>query len=60
MLLPPGIHNSGNICFASSILQCLLNLQLFREMFHDVGEVHMPTCEDCKKGYLKDTFKNGY
>ena len=36
MLLPPGISNSGNICFASSILQCLFNQQLFREVLQDI------------------------
>ena len=28
MLFPPGIRNSGNISFATSILQCLLNQRM--------------------------------
>ena len=36
MLLRPGISNSGNLCFASSILQCLFNQQLFREVLQDI------------------------
>ena len=52
MLLPPGIRNDGNICFASSILQCLFNCPLFQKMIIDVGVSHTPTCKCCKEGKL--------
>ena len=48
MLIPPGIRNCGNICFASSILQCLFNQGIFRKAVSDVGELHIPSCEECK------------
>ena len=36
MKVPPGIQNSGNICFAnSSVLQCLFNQQFFRLVLFD-------------------------
>jgi ubiquitin C-terminal hydrolase len=53
MLLPPGIRNEENICFASSILQCLLNQQLFRKVFIDVGASHASACKECKQGFYQ-------
>ena len=54
ILLPPGIKNDENICFASSILQCLFNLGVFRKVLADVGVSHVPACDICKDGwYIK-------
>ena len=50
MKLPPGIQNSGNICFASSILHCLFNQSFFRDLLYDVKQSHSPECENCKCG----------
>lgn len=50
MLLPPGIQNSGNVCFASTVLHCLLNQKLIREVLHDVEQSHLPECRECKQG----------
>ena len=50
MKQPPGIHNSGNICFASSVIHCLFNQELFRRALHDVREEHLPGCRECKQG----------
>ena len=50
-LLPPGIRNDGNICFASSILQCLLNQPLFRKLLADIGVSHVSACDVCAQGY---------
>ena len=44
---PPGIHDSGNICFA---IHCLFNQELFRRALHDVIESHLPGCRECKQG----------
>ena len=51
-LVPPGIRNDGNKCFASSVLQCLFNQELFRSIFSSVGGSPAPACENCKKGGL--------
>ena len=50
VLLPPGIRNEGNICFASSILQCLLNQTLFKKVLADIGVSHVPACDVCEQG----------
>ena len=50
MKVPPGIQNSGNICFASSVLQCLFNQQFFRHVLLDLKQSHCPVCENCKQG----------
>ena len=49
MLLPPGIRNRANICFASSVLQYLLNQQLFKTTIEKLQVSHMPTCEECQQ-----------
>ena len=50
MLVPPGIQNSGNTCFASSILHCLFNQQLFRSAFHEIMSSHVSVCKESKQG----------
>ena len=47
MLFPPGIKNEGNICFASSVLQCLLNQKVFVEA---LDKLHEPLCSQCQFG----------
>lgn len=49
-LVPPGIKNRANICFASSTLQCLLNQEVFRRAFADVGTSHVSACKSCQEG----------
>ena len=56
LMVPPGIQNSGNICFASSVLQCLFNQKLFRAVLHDLGESHNPGCRNCKQGNCVHSF----
>ena len=51
MLLPPGIRNDGNACFASSVLQCLFNQELFRKILADIQDSHAPACKECKQGH---------
>ena len=53
MLLPPGIRNEGNICFASSILQCLLNQPFFIEGLEALRMQHMERCNQCCRGLLR-------
>ena len=50
MKLPAGIHNTGNICFASCVLQLLFNQGIFREVLEDVKQSHSPECEKCNHG----------
>ena len=52
MLQPPGTHNSGNVCFATSILHCLFNQELFREVLRDVRQSHLPVCGEYNQGDL--------
>ena len=49
MVFSPGIRNSGNVCFASWILQCLLNQQLFQKATDDAASFHKHKCYDCMK-----------
>ena len=56
MLLPPGIENSGNICFASAVLHCLLNQKLFREVVEDVEQSHLPECRECKQSEIVNKY----
>ena len=50
MLFPPGIENTGSVCFASSTLQCLLNLQVFKRALDTIGMYHTPVCQECQQG----------
>ena len=50
VLLPPGIRNEGNICYASSILHLLMNQRVFVEVLDDVRLEHLPSCCDCVQG----------
>ena len=50
MLFPPGIRNSGSVCFATCILQCLFNQQLLQKFIHEVASLHKSSCSDCTKG----------
>ena len=50
MLLPPGIKNEGNICFASCILHCLLNQEDFCGLLNDVKVQHLQQgCSQCQQ-----------
>ena len=58
MLLPPGIKNEGNICFASSILHCLLNQKDFCRLLDAVKLQHLQqSCIQCK-GLLSTIVKH--
>ena len=50
MLFPPGIKNCGNLCFANSILQCLLSQRIFKKAFTEFAEHHTNHCADCMPG----------
>ena len=52
-LSPPGITNEGNICFASSILHCLLNQQVFIRVLDRVKLQHSPRCNECQQGLFE-------
>ena len=54
MLFPPGFENTGNICFASSVLQCLLNQQVFKEALDTIGVYHTPACQECQQGLFHE------
>ena len=46
-LQPPGILNTANNCYSSSVLQCLLNHPIFFELFQlSKGR---DNCETCQK-----------
>ena len=51
-MLPPGILNEENICFASCILQCLFNQPLYKKVISDLEMAHVSTCDICKQGYV--------
>ena len=36
IILPPGIRNEGNLCYAISVVQCLFNHSTFRDSLADV------------------------
>ena len=46
MEYPPGFRNTANSCFASSVLQCLLNQSIFKDA---LGGVSTFPCKDCHK-----------
>ena len=47
---PPGIANTGNICYASSVLHCLLNHSIFREVAESIVMNHnQEQCKVCSK-----------
>ena len=50
MMLPPVITNKDNICFASSVVQCLLNRPVFTSMLESVMVQHQKGCSDCQQG----------
>jgi len=51
---PPGIENSGNLCFATSILQVLLNQQVFRKIFACLVNLHK-NYQECESGETHHT-----
>ena len=59
-VFPPGIENTANICFASSTLQCLLNQDIFRRAFRDVGVSHVSSCTSCQEGKLHETIQRSW
>ena len=50
--LPPGITNSANNCYASSVIQCLLNHSVFLSTSEEINEEH-DVCEKCMKSGKK-------
>ena len=48
LLVPPGIRNIGQICYASSVLQCLFNQEVFSNALQRLSTVHHNCC--CKPG----------
>ena len=54
-LQPPGITNTASNCYASSVLQCLLNHPAFLEFLHSTSK---HTCCECtKSGIVYIVFK---
>ena len=51
-LLPPRITNSANNCYASSVIQCLLNHSVFLSTSEEINEEHN-VCEKCMKSGKK-------
>ncbi|KAG0438127.1 hypothetical protein DMUE_3282 [Dictyocoela muelleri] len=54
-----GIANSGNICFASSVLQCLFSLRIFRNFVPNINENHNFS-KHLKNIFEKYTFRNKF
>jgi len=55
IILPPGIRNEGNICYAISVVQCLFNHSTFRDSLAEVCAFHEEDgqCEMClQKGMV--------
>jgi len=55
IILPPGIRNEGNICYAISVVQCLFNHSTFRDSLAEVCAFHEGDgqCEMClQKGMV--------
>lgn len=48
--LPPGFTNPCNVCYATSILQCLLNHPTFRCLYRECVEKHSADSLDCLSG----------
>jgi len=47
--LPPGISNIGNICYASSVIQCLFNHPTFRDVCYEIVDQHPKQCFEWSK-----------
>ena len=46
---PPGISNVRNICYASSVIQCLFNHPTLTDLCYDIVDQHPQQCFDCSK-----------
>ena len=47
--LPPGISNTGNIYYASSVIQCLFNHPTFRDVCYEIVDQHPQQYFECSK-----------
>ncbi|KAG0440237.1 hypothetical protein DMUE_1888 [Dictyocoela muelleri] len=54
-----GIRNCGNICFASSVLQCLFSLRIFRNFVSKINENHNFS-KHLKNIFEKYAFRNKF
>ena len=51
ILIPPGISNTANVCYANSMLQCLFNQEVFVEACHMLVEHHSKAAKKCPSCY---------
>ena len=53
-LYPPGVRNTANVCYASSIIHCLLNQEIFKRAFEDAAsnKSSSTTCQGGRKIYI--------
>ena len=48
ILIPPGMSNTANVCYANSMLQCLFNQEVFVEDCHNyVSRTPQKGCKKC-------------
>ena len=47
-VLPSGISNVANICYGSSVLQCLFNHGTFRNLCTEITAQHANDCISCR------------
>ena len=48
-LEPPGINNTANNCYGSSVIQCLLNHSAFLSLIEEIAEDHKTNvCNSCQ------------
>ena len=51
---PPGIENCGNLCYANSVFQCLLNHQWYTDRLREIADNHIvDECVLCVAGIYK-------